>query len=110
MDEVGLFREDARVGLTGGRIVEMSPIHWPHAGCVNRLTKMLVRLIGDRYDFESPDGILTPDGPAQAPKADEVLDKGRLSVQVRPRGPGAGIGGARARVFGRVRERHGDPG
>ncbi len=49
MAEVGLLREDARVELIGGEILDMSPIGWRHAECVNRLNKVLVRLVGDFY-------------------------------------------------------------
>ena len=49
MGEVGLLHEDDRVELIGGEIVDMTPIGWRHAECVNRLNRLLVRLAGDRY-------------------------------------------------------------
>ncbi|MGB7588660.1 MAG: Uma2 family endonuclease [Solirubrobacterales bacterium] len=48
MAETGLLRPDARVELLDGQVVEMSPIGSRHAGCVNRLTRMLIRAVGDR--------------------------------------------------------------
>ena len=61
MVEVGLLEEDARVELVGGQIVEMSPIGWPHARCVNRLTKLLVRLVGERYEISVQNPIALSD-------------------------------------------------
>jgi Uma2 family endonuclease len=48
MAETGVLRPDARVELLDGQVVEMSPIGSRHAGCVNRLTRMLIRAVGDR--------------------------------------------------------------
>jgi len=47
MYEAGIFSEDDRVELIDGEIVEMSPIGKSHAACVDRLTKLLVRHLGD---------------------------------------------------------------
>lgn len=67
MVEVGLLREDARVELIGGEIVEMSPVGWVHARCVNRLTKMLVRLAGDRYEINVQNPIALGEGDEPQP-------------------------------------------
>jgi Uma2 family endonuclease len=48
MVPAGIFDEDSRVELIEGDIVEMSPIGGPHLWCVNRLTRLLVLLIGAR--------------------------------------------------------------
>lgn len=47
MAEVGILHEDDRVELIDGEIVEISPIGSRHAACVNRLSKLLERRIGD---------------------------------------------------------------
>ncbi|HEY0547484.1 MAG TPA: Uma2 family endonuclease [Pyrinomonadaceae bacterium] len=47
MAEAGILTEDDRVELIEGEIIEMSPIGSRHAGCVNRLTAMLTRQLGD---------------------------------------------------------------
>ncbi len=48
MAEAGILGEDDRVELIEGEIIEMSPIGSRHAGCVNRLTRLLVRGVGNR--------------------------------------------------------------
>src|SRR4051812_13292057 len=47
LGDAGILTEDSRVELIEGEIVEMAPIHGPHMGTVNRLTKMLVLAVGD---------------------------------------------------------------
>jgi len=47
MAEAGILTEDERVELLDGWIVPMSPIGSPHAGCVNRLTRLLTGLLRD---------------------------------------------------------------
>ena len=49
MAEAGIFREDDRVELIDGEVVEMNPIGWRHARSVSRLTARLVRAAGNRY-------------------------------------------------------------
>lgn len=46
MAEAGILREDDRVELIEGEIVEMSPIGSRHASCVRRLNELLFRDIG----------------------------------------------------------------
>lgn len=48
MVECGILSEDDRVELLDGQVVPMTPIGSPHAGCVNRLTRMLTHTLGDR--------------------------------------------------------------
>lgn len=48
MVECGILSEDDRVELLDGQIIPMTPIGSPHAGCVNRLTRMLIGALGDR--------------------------------------------------------------
>lgn len=47
MGEAGVFAPDARLELIEGEILEMAPIHPPHAGTVNILNAMFVRLAAD---------------------------------------------------------------
>ena len=47
MGEAGVFPPDARLELLEGEIYEMAPIGSPHAGLVNRLTRLLVRPAGE---------------------------------------------------------------
>jgi Uma2 family endonuclease len=47
MGEAGVFSEEARVELIDGEVLEMSPIGKRHAGCVNRLNRLLNRNVGD---------------------------------------------------------------
>src|SRR5687768_7670086 len=49
MGEAGIFRQDARLELIEGEIIEMSPIGSLHAACVNFLSRLLNRLFGDSY-------------------------------------------------------------
>jgi Uma2 family endonuclease len=48
MADAGLFGQDARLELLDGEVIEMSPIHSPHAGCVNRLNRLLMAAVGSR--------------------------------------------------------------
>ena len=48
MGAAGIFREDDRVELLDGAIVEMSPIGPRHASCVDRINRLLSQRAGDR--------------------------------------------------------------
>jgi len=48
MVDSGILKEDDRVELIRGEIIEMSPIGTKHAACVNRLVNLLVQLLGKR--------------------------------------------------------------
>lgn len=48
MAEAGILREDDRVELLEGEIVEMTPIGSRHAACVDRLNQLGVRGVGPR--------------------------------------------------------------
>jgi Uma2 family endonuclease len=48
MVEAGILGEDDRVELLDGEIVEMSPIGSRHAACVNRLNRLLARVVGNQ--------------------------------------------------------------
>src|SRR5437762_584296 len=45
--ELGILDEDDRVELLDGQVVEMTPIGPEHAGCVDALTTLLSRRVGD---------------------------------------------------------------
>jgi Uma2 family endonuclease len=47
MGEAGILHEDDRVELIEGEIVEMAAIGTRHFSCVNGLTRLLVRSVGD---------------------------------------------------------------
>jgi Uma2 family endonuclease len=47
MGEAGILHEDDRVELIEGEIVEMAAIGTRHFSCVNGLTRLLVRGVGD---------------------------------------------------------------
>ena len=46
MAEVGILREDDRVELINGEIVEMTPVGGRHVACVSRLNRLLIQLLG----------------------------------------------------------------
>ncbi|MBI4499944.1 MAG: Uma2 family endonuclease [Gemmatimonadetes bacterium] len=48
LGQLGILHEDDRVELVDGQVVVMSPIGRRHAGRVNYLTNVLVKLVGDR--------------------------------------------------------------
>src|SRR5262245_13487217 len=48
MGKAGILREDERVELIEGAIVQMAPIGPPHFGCVINLTRILITRLGDR--------------------------------------------------------------
>ena len=47
MGEAGVFAPEARLELIEGEIVEMAPIGSPHAGCVNKLTRLFIQRAGN---------------------------------------------------------------
>ncbi len=64
MGEAGIFTEDDRVELIDGEVVQMTPIGPRHASCVARLTRLLVRAVGDR-------AIVWAQNPARVPPDSE---------------------------------------
>ena len=48
MVELGIFREDERLELIGGEIVEMAPVGHRHAACIANLTELFVNGLGKR--------------------------------------------------------------
>lgn len=47
LHRAGVWREDDRVELINGEIRQMNPVNDPHVGCVNRLTWLFSRRLGD---------------------------------------------------------------
>lgn len=48
MGETGILRDDDRVELLDGQIIQMAPIGSPHAACVDRLTRLFTERLGGR--------------------------------------------------------------
>jgi Uma2 family endonuclease len=79
--EAGVFREDDRLELVDGEIVETSPIGSRHAACVRKLN-LLLRSVGDRafVDVQSPLGIsegndFYPDVALLKPRTDNYVNE-----------------------------------
>jgi Uma2 family endonuclease len=80
MVEAGVFREDDRLELVDGEILEMSPIGSRHAACVRKLN-FLLRGVGSRalVDVQSPLGVsedsdFYPDVVLLKPRADHYAN------------------------------------
>jgi Uma2 family endonuclease len=87
MGEVGILREDDRVELIGGEIVEMNPIGTRHLACVVALNHLLVALSGGRYFVSVQNPISV--GVGDEPQPDLSLLKERPSPDAEtPPGPG----------------------
>src|SRR5947199_10634753 len=69
LGDAGILDEDSRVELIEGELIEMAPIHSPHMGTVNRLTKMLVFAVGDHGVASVQNPVTTPRQPARQPDA-----------------------------------------
>lgn len=92
--ELGVLREDERVELIAGQVVQMSPIGDRHAACVRRLTDFFAHarldaamfdvqnpVVLDEYDAPQPDLTLLrrrADGYPTHPRAADVL----LAIEV----------------------------
>jgi Uma2 family endonuclease len=62
MAEVGLLREDDRLELVNGVIVEMAPIGHRHASCVRKLNELFHELLAQVHiDVQNPLGISRED-------------------------------------------------
>ena len=89
MVEVGILAEDARVELIDGEIIDMPPIGSPHAGLVNRLTRLLVTAVGERAIVSVQNPIILgtssapePDLCLLAPRADDYASSHPLAEDV----------------------------
>lgn len=61
MFDTGILTRDDRVELLGGEIVEMTPIGPTHAGCVKRLTRLLIERLGRRAVVGVQDPVILDD-------------------------------------------------
>ena len=71
MAETGVLKEDERVELIEGEIVEMSPIGTPHAAFVANLNHLLVHAVGDRARVWVQGPVRVP--PRSVPQPDLAL-------------------------------------
>ncbi|HUE87206.1 MAG TPA: Uma2 family endonuclease [Vicinamibacterales bacterium] len=71
MGEAGVFGPEARLELIEGEIIEMTPIGSPHAGAVKMLTRLLVRMAGDRAVVSVQDPVVL--GDRSVPQPDLAL-------------------------------------
>jgi Uma2 family endonuclease len=62
MGEAGILREDERVELIEGDIVQMNPIGSLHAACVKVLTRLLGRSLGDDLLLDVQNPVRLDDG------------------------------------------------
>lgn len=74
--ELGVLREDDRVELIAGQVVEMTPIGDRHASCVRRLIRLLSQIVLDAAVLDVQDPVVL--GEHDAPQPDVTL--------LRPRG------------------------
>ena len=86
MAEAGILREDERVELLDGDVVEMSPVGDPHIAAVNRCSRRFTLALGERAWVQPPEP-----GAARPPQR----------ARAGPR-PGAAGGGGRARELGEI--------
>lgn len=71
MVEAGVFYENNRVELIDGEVVEMASTGHRHMQCVNRATKLFVRLFGEATDVSVQSSLRV--GPRYVPQPDLVL-------------------------------------
>ena len=80
MAQAGILGEDDRVELIEGEIIHMAAIGYPHAACVNRLTKLLILRVPDEVIVSvqnairlAPRTVPQPDLAVIKPRADQYL-------------------------------------
>ncbi len=61
MGAAGILGEDDRVELVDGKIVQMSPINISHAVCVDRLNKLLNRILPEEFTMRVQSPIFLDD-------------------------------------------------
>jgi Uma2 family endonuclease len=84
--ELGVLREDDRVELIDGQVVEMTPIGDRHASCVRRLSRLFSRHLLEVAIIDVQNPVVL--GEHDAPQPDVTLLKPREDAYPRhPRGP-----------------------
>jgi Uma2 family endonuclease len=73
--ERGFFTDDDRLELIDGYLVEMSPIHPPHAFAVGQLYQALIQTLGEQATVRAQQPITLP-GQQSEPEPDLVIAKG----------------------------------
>src|SRR5512138_3085426 len=81
MGQAGVFAPEARLELIEGEIIEMAPIHPPHAGRVKKLTRLFVQRAGDRAVVSVQDPLIISD--RSVPQPDLALLKPRADDYTR---------------------------
>lgn len=76
MAESGILREDDRVELIDGQVVQMSPIGGRHLSCLNRINRLLVARVADEgiVNVQSPVRL----GEYQEPEPDLAAVRSRV--------------------------------
>ena len=67
MATAGILTEDSRVELIRGQIIDMAPIGAPHLNMVNRLTRLLPAIVGDRGIISVQNPVRLDDGSEPQP-------------------------------------------
>ena len=83
--ELGVLREDDRVELIAGQVVEMTPIGDAHASCVRRLNRLFARTLLDVAVIDVQDPLVL--GQHDAPQPDVTLLKPRDDAYPHHPGP-----------------------
>jgi len=83
--ELGVLREDDRVELIAGQVVQMTPIGDRHAACVRRANRLFSQAVGDRAIIDVQNPVVL--GEQDVPQPDVVLLRPRADAYKRH--PGA---------------------
>ena len=73
--EIGFFREDDRIELIKGEIIEMVAKGKAHETCLRNLWKQMPKLVGDRATLQSQAPIMIP--PNSEPEPDFAIGQNR---------------------------------
>ena len=79
MTEAGVLNEDSRVELIRGQIIDMAAIGAPHFRMVNRLTRLLVPLVGARGIVSVQNPVRLDDG--SEPQPDVTILHARMDEE-----------------------------